>query len=798
MISFRSVHHSTLCSIFALGVVLVITALPVTAQQTAATQKPHPSLPDPVIPNGLGVNIHFTDPRAGEMKMLAEGGFTWIRMDLTWSGTEREKGKYDFSAYDRLLKALDAHKIRALFILDYGNGLYSPGSAGHPFTEAAGTAQFRAAYARWAVAAVQHFKGRGILWEIWNEPNHGGFWKPKPNVADYAALAREASLAIRAVAPQEAIIGPATSTIDLPFLEGCFKAGLLQYWDAVSVHPYRQSGPETSNDEYRQLRLLIEKYKPKNRNIPILSGEWGYSAAWSNYDEAQQGKMLPRQWMINLLNNVPVSIWYDWHNDGTDPKEAEHNFGTVDNKYFAGRDPVYDAKPAYRAAQTFVNTLRGFRFNKRLWTGRDDEWVMLFNKGDEVRLAVWTTDSKAPRSLSLAASSGTFRVVGHTGEVLSPLTAANEQLKIEVNDGPKYLLPQKTNSLLVTAARWERAPLELVVKAPTTIHSEPLEGIGSFLGPVDNTPHLYILRDSGVRHLIYQYPKGILPTQGAAQPLFKQQTKVVVANPLRISIWPRGKTTLPVHVENPSGEPLQAYMRIWWNGNADTVQVQSLTLAQGETAKTLVFNIPPQPDFHVVYVQITENAEPKRGSLILLAHSYGGRFTWVDDFTRPKAGDDYAAVGDGDAKVLSTQKADVVDAPEPAPNGDTKVLRLDYSWEAGWKFVQVLLPNERAEIKGQPKAVQMYVYGDGSGNLARLRVMDATGQTFQPTGGPIDWKGWKLMTFPLDGRDAGHWGGANDGVLHYPLRWSTPFLLDSAKREKQSGTIYITAPVLVD
>jgi hypothetical protein len=49
----------------------------------------------------------------------------------------------------------------------------------------------------------------------------------------------------------------------------------------------------------------------------------------------------------------------------------------------------------------------------------------------------------------------------------------------------------------------------------------------------------------------------------------------------------------------------------------------------------------------------------------------------------------------------------------------------------------------------------MYVYGDGSGNLARLRVTDATGQTFQPTGGPIDWKGWKLMTFPLDGRDAG-------------------------------------------
>ena len=34
---------------------------------------------------------------------------------------EREKGLYDFSAYDRLLAALDAHQIRAVLIFDYSN-----------------------------------------------------------------------------------------------------------------------------------------------------------------------------------------------------------------------------------------------------------------------------------------------------------------------------------------------------------------------------------------------------------------------------------------------------------------------------------------------------------------------------------------------------------------------------------------------------------------------------------------------------------------------------------------------------
>ena len=62
---------------------------------------------------GLGVNIHFTDPQPGEMKMIAAAGFRWVRMDFKWDATERERGHYDFSAYDRLMQSLDQFKLRA-------------------------------------------------------------------------------------------------------------------------------------------------------------------------------------------------------------------------------------------------------------------------------------------------------------------------------------------------------------------------------------------------------------------------------------------------------------------------------------------------------------------------------------------------------------------------------------------------------------------------------------------------------------------------------------------------------------
>jgi hypothetical protein len=77
--------------------------------------------PDLLVPDGLGVNIHFTDPRPGEMEMLAGAGFKFVRMDFTWGGTERKKGEYDFARYEALLKSLEPHGIRALFILDYAN-----------------------------------------------------------------------------------------------------------------------------------------------------------------------------------------------------------------------------------------------------------------------------------------------------------------------------------------------------------------------------------------------------------------------------------------------------------------------------------------------------------------------------------------------------------------------------------------------------------------------------------------------------------------------------------------------------
>src|SRR6185295_5678026 len=118
-------------------------------------------IPEPVIPAGVGVNIHFVTDREKDLDLIAAAGFKWVRMDFQWEAIERKKAEYDWSAYDELMSNLDKRKIRALFILDYSHSLYEKVvTSPHPFTgqphDTLASPQHEesiAAFARWAAAS---------------------------------------------------------------------------------------------------------------------------------------------------------------------------------------------------------------------------------------------------------------------------------------------------------------------------------------------------------------------------------------------------------------------------------------------------------------------------------------------------------------------------------------------------------------------------------------------------------------------------------------------------------------------
>ncbi len=135
------------------------------------------------------------------------------------------------------------------------------------------------------------------------------FWTPTPNVTQFINLARAVGTALKSKYPQEYHIGPALSGMDWAFFETCFAAGLLEYWNGVSLHPYRLDVyPENVVNDYFRLTLLIDRYRPANKPVvPIISGEWGYTT--SIVSVHQQAMYLPRMFLTNMAMDVVMSIW---------------------------------------------------------------------------------------------------------------------------------------------------------------------------------------------------------------------------------------------------------------------------------------------------------------------------------------------------------------------------------------------------------------------------------------------------------------------------------------------------------
>ena len=380
-------------------------------------------LPDRIVPDAFGVEIHFRRTTERELDYLAAGGFKWVRMDLFWHLVETESGRYNFSDYDVLVKSMRDRDINIIFILDYGNSLYDHG---YPPTSREG----KAAFARFAATAAYRYRDEPItiIWDLWNEPNLDHFWTPEANATDYGRLAMQTATAIRRVDPEAVIAAPALAGFEWDYWRTLGEMGLFQHLDAITLHAYGVMSPEELTQPFLILRALIDSYSARWR-IPILSGEWGFPSTEGGYSEGQQAQYLVRQWLVNLYHDMNVNIWYDWHDDGPDPHNPEHNFGTVRHDY--------TAKSAYRAVQTLTGTLNGYRFMRRIPLARPDDYLMLFQNDHEVALVAWTTGYA--HTIVLPIPTHGVDVVEMTGD-RGRIESEGKGLAVPISQSPRYLL----------------------------------------------------------------------------------------------------------------------------------------------------------------------------------------------------------------------------------------------------------------------------------------------------------------------------------------------------------------------
>jgi hypothetical protein len=334
-----------------------------------------------------GMGIQARHPTDADLDGMKTAGFAWVRSDVTWSRIEKTRGIYDWQEIDHRVAAMSARRLRPILILAYSNPLYtSKAISSRGQWPAPNDPQAISAFATWAATAASRYAHLTPTWELWNEPDGDVFWPPKADPTAYLSLAQRTCVAIRKVDSGATIWGPALSSqhdvsaLDSPFLKTVLASSLPSCLSAISLHPYTSWRKIDLTPEFwHDVRAL-----PTRSALPFVSSESGISKIdGTRLTDANQASYLVRMFIYNHMAHVPVSIWYDWRDDGPDPTSFEHNYGLMD---FNGKP-----KPAFMALTTMVSQTAGL---DRQCLVRESGRAMLYDwrqdRPDQLVLVAWS------------------------------------------------------------------------------------------------------------------------------------------------------------------------------------------------------------------------------------------------------------------------------------------------------------------------------------------------------------------------------------------------------------------------
>lgn len=266
-------------------------------------------------------------------------------------------------------------------------------------------------YAKMCADIVTQLKGITNYFEIWNEPNITFGNKDLDPPECYVEMCKAAYPAIKKANPDAFVVVGATAasdssytTLDKNWHEKAFAAGLADYMDGVSFHPYEWQ--DSFRDRrfiqgFKDLREMMNKYGAEDKQIWVT--EFGFSSnagapdGRHNYTEEQQAQNTVMAYQLTKsLNLADVFIYYKF-NDWQGPW-VENRWGWIrPAKYHKTEDHVENA-----AKQTYVTMAAANQFMGVYTTVKD----MIEDLSDTVNSYItWGYNSKTEKDVAMLHSS---------------------------------------------------------------------------------------------------------------------------------------------------------------------------------------------------------------------------------------------------------------------------------------------------------------------------------------------------------------------------------------------------------
>ncbi|MFC1509421.1 T9SS type A sorting domain-containing protein [Candidatus Omnitrophota bacterium] len=274
----------------------------------------------------------LTDNRIGttwESRWVYDLGAKLFRLTLN---EEIEEDKVDWNrsefevtpTLDDFVNSLVAHGVKTYMALNFWDKANHPGG----WTEPAGFSRFQTdediqRYIVFVQFVVNHFKDRVQYYELWNEPDNGGFPLQYIKIPDYIKLVQQVAPAIRQEYPEAKIMVGSVSNLiyNLDYMFDMVSSEkIMKLVDVVCWHPFYGQSPaiEDDKDYYDQYPSIVQAIKDtayaNGFRGEFLVDEVGWAVEGEDsphgrfYTEIQSAKYYARGIMTHLGLDVAVNL----------------------------------------------------------------------------------------------------------------------------------------------------------------------------------------------------------------------------------------------------------------------------------------------------------------------------------------------------------------------------------------------------------------------------------------------------------------------------------------------------------
>jgi hypothetical protein len=320
----------------------VAASLAVLAGATLTDARPERRAAEPELAVGI-VPQRPLEP--GEGHAMRRAGIEWSRVWINWAGVEERRGSYEWWRSDAAIEAASNEGISVLPML-FGSPEWAARlddnlcsqSGCTPYAPA--SSETRAAFARFAAAAVRRYGPDGLywsqhpripyrpigVWQVWNEQNMDAFFRPDADPESYGELLDAAAEQIRGQDPEAKVLlggmfGP-TSRDNLiattRFLTELYRdPDIADSFDGVAVHPY-SGNAVGALEQIRRVRRTIER---EGDGEPLWVTEVGWASGGRKSealvkDRRRQARLLRRMFSRFATRhddwNLAAAFWYAW------------------------------------------------------------------------------------------------------------------------------------------------------------------------------------------------------------------------------------------------------------------------------------------------------------------------------------------------------------------------------------------------------------------------------------------------------------------------------------------------------